>query len=152
MKQLEKDLAAYHNMHATILQTISDKQKAELSRDSGYESIRQNRMPMELIGLYQSVLVNRVSDTPKEEQDDALLLAFEGISMRGSESIDSYVERARKQYRQLINARVGDAPSASAAITRVTRGPIKPPYTGFFVSLANSTDICLEHRQISFSE
>ena len=139
VKQLEKDLAAYHNMHATVLQTISDKQKAELSRDSGYESIKQSRMPMELIDLCQSVLVNRVSGLPKEEQDDALLLAFEGISMRGSESIDSYVERAREQYRQLINARVGDAPSESAAIRRVTRGLIKPRYTGFLVSLANST-------------
>jgi hypothetical protein len=139
VKQIEKDAAAYHNMHAIILQTISEKQNAELSRDFSYDSIRQNRMPMELIDLCQSVLVNRVSGLPKEEQDDVLLLAFEGITMRGSETIDAYVERAKEQFRQLINARVHDAPSEFSAIRRVTRGLAKPRYTGFLVSLANST-------------
>ena len=82
--------------------------------------------------------LNRVSGLSTEEQDDAILLVFEGISMRGSESIDSYVEKAREQYEQLINTHVGNAPIESAAIRRVTR-VLKPRYTRFLVLLANST-------------
>jgi hypothetical protein len=136
---VEKDGAAYQKMYATVMQTLSDKHKADLRRDPGFDAVQLARLPMQLVDLCQSVLVNKVSGLPADEQADTLLHAFEMIHQLNHELIDQYVERAKASFEQLGISRVPDAPQLDAAIRRVTRGLARPRYTGFLVHLANTT-------------
>lgn len=86
----------YAAMCATGMMTLSDSQLRFIRRDIQFDAIDQSRMPLELVELIESVLVQNVSGLPVEEQHDVLVMAFEDFMMGERENFDAYVARPKQ--------------------------------------------------------
>lgn len=140
--QIDKDVASYANMYGTIWKTLSPGTQARLRSVDGFDEIKENKRPLQLVRFIKANVVNATLGMSADAAADAIIRRWQKLACGATEDAIDFCERAEQLWNALTTARHPERPELLPAVRFVTRLLVgNHTYIPYVTSVINNSQI-----------